>query len=161
MTSNIGSKLVLRGGRVGFGEADREQSFKRLEEEILGELRRTFSPEFINRLDEVIVFNPLGAEELHAIVDILLSDVNMTLLERGLEVELDDEAKNWLLETAGLDPETGARPLRRAIQRHIQDPVSEILISRLEGDVGLIEVSLGKDQLEFKPQSREALVAET
>jgi ATP-dependent Clp protease ATP-binding subunit ClpC len=161
MTSNIGSKLVLRGGRVGFGEADRQQSFKRLEEEILGELRRTFSPEFINRLDEVIVFNPLGAEELDAIVDILLADVNVTLLERGLEVEVSAEAKAWLLGEAGLDPSTGARPLRRTIQRHIQDPVSEILIARPTGDVGLIEVSLGKDQLEFKPRSREALVAET
>ncbi len=86
MTSNIGSKLVLRGGRMGFGEGSEEASFQRLEEEILGELRRTFSPEFINRIDEVIVFNPLGEKELRSIVDILLEDVNNTLAERGLRV---------------------------------------------------------------------------
>src|SRR6185369_5568356 len=75
MTSNIGSKLVLRGGRMGFGEGSEQASFQRLEEEILGELRRSFSPEFINRIDEVIVFNPLGESELRRIVDILLDDV--------------------------------------------------------------------------------------
>ncbi len=161
MTSNIGSKLVLRGGRVGFGEADRQQSFKRLEEEILAELRRSFSPEFINRLDEVIVFNPLGAEELDGIVDILLEDVNETLVERGLQVQVDEHAKGWLLKEAGIDPSTGARPLRRTIQRHIQDPISEILISREQGEVALIEVTLEGDQLEFEPRPREAVVAET
>ena len=79
MTSNIGSKLVLRGGRMGFGEGTSRSSFSKLEEEILAELRRTFSPEFINRIDEVIVFNPLGEKELRSIVDILLEDVNKTL----------------------------------------------------------------------------------
>ncbi len=151
----------MRGGRVGFGEADREQSFKRLEEEILAELRRSFSPEFINRLDEVIVFNPLGSEELHAIVDILLDEINVTLLERGLTVAVDAEAKSWLLGEAGLDPSTGARPLRRTIQRHIQDPISEILISQPQEDVAFIEVTLRGDHLEFDPRPREALVTET
>ncbi len=161
MTSNIGSKLVLRGGRVGFGEADREQSFKRLEEEILAELRRSFSPEFINRLDEVIVFNPLGAEELEGIVDILLAEFNLTLMERGLEVRVDADAKRWLLAEAGVDPSTGARPLRRTIQRHLQDPISEILISQSRAAVGLIKVTLSGDRLEFDPRPREVVVAET
>src|SRR5262249_56995838 len=130
MTSNIGSKLVLRGGRMGFGEQDGQAGFQRIEEEILAELRRGFSPEFINRIDEVIVFNPLGEEELRKIVDILLSDVNGTLAERALKVEVSREAKEWLLAKAGVDPSTGARPLRRTIQRHIQDAVSEILINQ-------------------------------
>ena len=128
MTSNIGSRLVVRGGRMGFGEADSEADFKRLEEEILGDLRKNFSPEFINRVDEVIVFNPLGRDDLRAIVDILLDDVNATLAERGLAVHVTAAARDWLLEQAGIDPSTGARPLRRTIQRHIQDAVSEILI---------------------------------
>src|SRR6476619_4200909 len=79
MTSNIGSKLVLRGGRMGFGEGSVQESFQRIEEEILAELRRSFSPEFINRIDEVIVFNPLGERELRSVVDILLDDVNNTV----------------------------------------------------------------------------------
>ncbi len=147
MTSNIGSKLVLRGGRMGFGEGDEELSFKRIEEEILAELQRSFSPEFINRVDEVIVFNPLGEEELRAIVDILLSDVNETLTERGLRVEVDTDAKEWLLQKAGLDPSTGARPLRRTIQRFVQDAVSEILISHHGEPIEWIDVSVAGDEL--------------
>ena len=156
MTSNIGSKMVLRGGRMGFGGEDADESFKRIEEEILAELRRSFSPEFINRVDEVIVFNPLGPVELRAIVDVLLRDVNETLVQRGLRVELSDEAKDWLLTQAGVEPSTGARPLRRAIQRHIQDAISEILIAH-PGDVGgLIEVTVEGGELHLElnePQS--------
>ncbi|MEM8997737.1 MAG: ATP-dependent Clp protease ATP-binding subunit [Acidobacteriota bacterium] len=103
MTSNIGSNLVLRGGRMGFGEQGAGRSFQRVEEEITAELRRTFSPEFINRVDEVIVFNPLGKEELRGIIDILLADVNATVAERDLHVEVSDDAKGWLLDRAGID----------------------------------------------------------
>jgi ATP-dependent Clp protease ATP-binding subunit ClpC len=149
MTSNIGSKLVLRGGRMGFGEGSSQDSFVKLEEEILGELRRTFSPEFINRIDEVIVFNPLGEAELRSIVDILLDDVNVTLSERGLRVETSTDAKEWLLQKAGVEPSTGARPLRRTIQRYIQDPVSEILIHQHGETIGRIEVDLENGALSF------------
>ena len=109
----------------------------------------------------MIVFNPLGAEELESIVDILLTEFNLTLMERGLEVRLDGAAKGWLLAEAGVDPSTGARPLRRTIQRHIQDPISEILISQSKAEVGLIEVTLKGERLEFDPRPREAVVAET
>jgi ATP-dependent Clp protease ATP-binding subunit ClpC len=147
MTSNIGSKLVLKSGRMGFGATDEEKTFERIEEEILGELKRTFSPEFINRVDEVIVFSPLGEGELRAIVDILMTDVNATLADRHLQVTLDDEAKEWLLERAGLDPSTGARPLRRTIQRHVQDAVSELLISQHGAKIEAIEVSVDGGEL--------------
>jgi ATP-dependent Clp protease ATP-binding subunit ClpC len=156
MTSNIGSKLVLRGGRMGFGEGDHAQeTFTRIEEEILAELRRTFSPEFINRIDEVIVFNPLGEGELRSIVDILLDDVNVTLGERGLTVTVSTEAKEWLLQKAGVEPSTGARPLRRTIQRHIQDPVSEILIHQHGESIGRIEVDLENGELAFNHFAQE------
>ena len=161
MTSNIGSKLVLRGGRMGFAEVDEERSFERLEQEILGELRHSFSPEFMNRVDEVIVFNPLGHEELRAIVDILLYEVNLTLAERGLEVEVSNEAREWLLERAEVEPTTGARPLRRTIQRHIQDAVSEILISRHGATIGKIEVVLDGDELRLAPASPEPAITES
>ena len=156
MTSNIGSKLVLRGGRMGFGDHDAQRAFHRVEEEILGELRRNFSPEFINRVDEVIVFSPLGTVELRAIVDILLADVNATLAERGLTVEVSDEAKEWLLRRAGIEPQTGARPLRRTIQRHIQDEVSELLINQIGHEkIERIEVSCVDDHLHL--EARRAL----
>jgi ATP-dependent Clp protease ATP-binding subunit ClpC len=160
MTSNIGSQLVLRGGRMGFGEADRDKEFERLEQEILASLRQSFSPEFINRVDEILVFNPLGPTELRAIVDILLEDVNLTLEERRLKVEVSDEAKLWLLEKAGIDPSTGARPLRRTIQRHIQDAVSEVLIARHGEVIGLIGITVENDELKLHPKIGESLVSQ-
>ena len=153
MTSNIGSKLVLRGGRMGFGEATAERSFARVEQEIMGELRRTFSPEFINRVDEVIVFNPLSKENLRGIIDILLADVNATLAERDLKVEVSDDAKEWLLTRAGIEPSTGARPLRRTIQRHVQDAVSELLIRRHGEKIERIEVTCVDGELHLESEA--------
>jgi ATP-dependent Clp protease ATP-binding subunit ClpC len=161
MTSNIGSKLVLRGGRMGFAEANEERSFARLEQEILGELRHNFSPEFMNRVDEMIVFNPLGQDELRAIVDILLHEINLTLAERGLEVEVSDPAREWLLEQAKIEPSTGARPLRRTIQRHIQDAVSEILISQHGATIGKIEVVVEDGELRLAPAATAPAVTES
>jgi ATP-dependent Clp protease ATP-binding subunit ClpC len=155
MTSNVGSKVVLNKGRMGFGAQNEQEAFARIEEEILGELKRAFSPEFINRLDEVIVFNPLGPIELRAVVDILLEDVNHTLGQRGLHVEVSTDVREWLLEQAGVEPSTGARPLRRTIQRHLQDAVSEILISRRGEPIELIEVELVDGKLHFEVQARE------
>lgn len=155
MTSNIGSKLVMRGGRMGFSETDAKLSFERIQQEILSELGHSFSPEFINRLDEVIVFNPLGRKELRAIVDIQLEDVNLTLQERGLHLNVDSQARDWLLEKAGTDPSTGARPLRRTIQRHLQDAVSEILIARHGEDFETVDVSVDGENLILFPRVRE------
>ncbi|MCB1036850.1 MAG: ATP-dependent Clp protease ATP-binding subunit, partial [Acidobacteria bacterium] len=158
MTSNLGSKFVVSRGRMGFGEdSGSEEGFRRVEEEILAELKRAFSPEFINRLDEVIVFNPLGQKELRAIVDILLADVNATLAERGLKVHVSPEAKEWLLKEAGVDPSTGARPLRRTLQRHIQDAVSEILIQHHGEAIDFIEFSVSGGRLEFAIRSPELI----
>jgi ATP-dependent Clp protease ATP-binding subunit ClpC len=155
MTSNLGSKLVVRGGRMGFGGQTEEESFRRIEEEILSELRRNFSPEFINRVDEVIVFHPLGEPELEQIIDILLDEVRETLAVRNLSLELTESAKQWLISNAGLDPSTGARPLRRAIQRHVQDAISDLLI-RTDGDsIEGFEGDVDGDQLSFRARNRE------
>jgi ATP-dependent Clp protease ATP-binding subunit ClpA len=97
---------------------------------------------------------------LRAIVDILLEDVNLTLEERRLKVEVSDEAKLWLLEKAGIDPSTGARPLRRTIQRHIQDAVSEVLIARHGEVIGLIGVTVENDELKLHPKIGESLVSQ-
>jgi ATP-dependent Clp protease ATP-binding subunit ClpC len=155
MTSNLGSKLVLRGGRMGFAGTSAEDAFRRIEEEILSELKRAFSPEFINRVDEVIVFHPLGAEELAEIVDIQITEVNETLAQRRLTLEVTPAAKAWLLRRAGVDPSTGARPLRRTIQRHLQDAISELLI-RAEGDeIERFEADVEGEELTFRVRRRE------
>ena len=155
MTSNIGSKLVLRGGRMGFGSQDAEEAFRRVEDEILSELRRSFSPEFINRVDEVIVFHPLGEVELRAIVDLLLADVNVTLAQRNLRVEVTPAGKEWLLKRAGIDASTGARPLRRTIQRHVQDTISELLIRSGKQDFEVIEADVDGSELTVRALPRE------
>src|SRR5690606_28191364 len=117
------------------------------EEEILSELKRSFSPEFINRVDEVIVFHPLGAAELEKIIDILLGEVNETLAQRRLRVEVDAAARQWLLDRAGIDASTGARPLRRTIQRHVQDAISELLIRSSGEEIEVVEVTVEGGEL--------------
>ena len=149
MTSNVGSDLVLRGGRMGFGDTEGEDAFRRTEKEILAALKQTFRPELLNRIDEIIVFNPLGNEELRRITALLIEDVNLALLERNLRVEVDDEAQAWLLQQADTDPASGARPLRRTIQRYLQDAISDILIQGRSDEFELIEVSVEDDHLDF------------
>lgn len=131
---------------MGFS-GDGQKEFEHVEQEIRAELARSFRPEFLNRVDETIVFNPLGIDDLRCIIDILLDEVNLTLAERGLSVEIDSDAKSWLLDKAGVDPSTGARPLRRALQRHVQDQVSEILLASPESDISRIRVSVEDGEL--------------
>jgi ATP-dependent Clp protease ATP-binding subunit ClpC len=160
MTSNIGSKHVVRGGRMGFGGQDADEAFRRIEEEILGDLKRSFSPEFINRVDEVIVFHPLGEKELRAIVDILIDEMNETLAVRKLHLEVPPEAREWLLRKAGIEPSTGARPLRRTIQRHLQDAVSEILIRSNQQEIEAFDAEVRDGDLIVIARRREMMPTE-
>ena len=111
-------------------------------------LRRTFRPEFLNRLDETIVFEPLTSEQVRQIVELLLGDVQERLTEHGVAIELTDAAKDWLAE-AGFDRAFGARPLRRAIQQHIENPLSSGIIAGdyIAGDA--VRVDAGEDGLVF------------
>jgi ATP-dependent Clp protease ATP-binding subunit ClpC len=128
MTSNLGTRHLATRGMLGFrGEGD-EADFREMEHVIITELKREFSPEFINRVDDVIIFNPLGDEELREICRLLIDDVNTALASKGLRVTMDDEAIAWLLARAAEESSSGARPLRRAIQRFVEDEVSEFLI---------------------------------
>ncbi len=126
MTSNIGTKMIQKGVSLGFQSTEGEQE-RHKKEEVLGELRRSFSPEFLNRIDEVIVFHQLDKTHLYSILDILLAELNIRLLDKGVELEVEDEVKQWLIKE-GYEPLYGARPMRRAIQRAIGDPLSEEMI---------------------------------
>ena len=150
MTSNIGSQYVARQGtKMGFKSANREQLFKDRQELVMGEVKRTLSPEFINRIDEVIVFDALAEEQLADIARIMVRRLNAGLEERGIELIVTDEACDWLVSTTCQDRSYGARPLRRAIQRHIEDALSESLI-RGELERGPIEVYLEGDRIAFR-----------
>jgi ATP-dependent Clp protease ATP-binding subunit ClpC len=126
MTSNIGTKLIQKGVSLGFQSTDAEQD-RHKKEEVLGELRRQFSPEFLNRVDEIVVFHQLDKTHLSSILDILLRELNLRLVEKGVEIEVDEEVKAWLIKE-GYEPLYGARPMRRTIQRAIGDPLSEEMI---------------------------------
>ncbi len=126
MTSNIGTKMIQKGVSLGFQSTEGEAA-RRKKEEVLGELRKSFSPEFLNRIDEIVIFHQLEKEQLYSILDILLRELNLRLLDKGIEIEVDDEVKQWLIKE-GYEPLYGARPMRRAIQRAIGDPLSDELI---------------------------------
>ena len=133
MTSNLGTRDLLAGaGTVGFA-GGAPPAFGEIRETVLRELRRHFPPEFVNRLDDVVVFQPLQAAQLRAVGKLLVSDVAEHLAHRGLALEVGDEVVEWLLARAGADPAAGARPLRRAVARFLEDAVSDYLIQHRQG----------------------------
>ena len=142
MTSNIGARFIIKGqkgGPLGF-QAARDETVQWSEDRVLSTVRETFNPEFINRLDEILVFDPLGDDDLLNIVDLLVGRLNQTLRQRHLEIRLTPEARRWIVDRTCGDRTYGARPLRRAIQRHIEDPLSEALIDGRLGNPRFIEV---------------------
>ncbi|HUS93136.1 MAG TPA: ATP-dependent Clp protease ATP-binding subunit [Phycisphaerae bacterium] len=127
LTTNIGAELIKSGGGFGFAKRDEETTYEKMKELLNKEVERHFRPEFINRLDDVIVFKSLSRGDLDTIVDYELRQVRKRLREHGLELELDQQAKQFLIEK-GYNPDFGARPLRRAIEHHIEDPISEEIL---------------------------------
>jgi len=151
MTSNIGSQQVIRsGGKLGFKSDDRQQEFKDRRDMVMAEVKRTLSPEFINRIDEIIVFDALSEEQLRQIARIMIQRLNVGLQDRGIQISVAEDVCAWLVETTCQDRSFGARPLRRAIQRHIEDALSDALIRGRFQDRGVIEVYLDGDRLEFR-----------
>ena len=124
MTSNIGTKEIMRGTNVGFKKPDREIKYKEMREYLLEEIKDKFSPEFLNRIDESVVFHSLHKETMASIVNIFFDEVRERVEEKGFEISLTDEAKELLIEK-GFDPEYGARPLKRVIQRQLEDKLAE------------------------------------
>ena len=125
MTSNIGAKDIARNVSFGFGSSDETgTSYEDMKDRIMGELKKVFRPEFLNRIDEVIVFHKLSREEIKEIIDLMINRVRAQVAEHELQLDLTDAAKELLAEK-GWDPAMGARPLRRAIQRYIEDPLAD------------------------------------
>jgi ATP-dependent Clp protease ATP-binding subunit ClpC len=129
MTSNIGASEISRNTPLGFAVSDDETglTYEDMKNRIMGELKKVFRPEFLNRIDEVIVFHKLSKDEIKEIVDLLLGRIRETMAERELQLELSEGAKD-LLVAKGWDPAMGARPLRRAIQRYIEDPLADFVL---------------------------------
>ena len=152
MTSNVGANLIEKAGTIGFRAAteDRtEDEYRGMKDRVMEELKRTFRPEFLNRVDEVIVFRALSREQISAIVELMLKAFGRQLAEKGMHLEVTKEARD-LLAKEGFDPTYGARPLRRAIQRMIENPLAEeILAGRVKVDDEVVAEADG-ERLVFK-----------
>ncbi|OQX90479.1 MAG: ATP-dependent Clp protease ATP-binding subunit ClpC [Candidatus Coatesbacteria bacterium 4484_99] len=152
MTSNIGAREIKDGTTIGFAPEDTELSYKRMKEMVLGEVKKVFNPEFMNRLDEVIVFHSLERHHLNDIVKLMINDVSRRLAEHAIGISLKQKAIDFLIDK-GYDPQFGARPLRRTIQKYIEDPIAEKMLMGEIGDNIDIVVDVGDDDnLTFTPK---------
>ncbi|HTM23951.1 MAG TPA: ATP-dependent Clp protease ATP-binding subunit [Vicinamibacterales bacterium] len=150
MTSNIGARFIQKKAGLGFQTADTGAIARSVNDMVLGEVRKTFNPEFINRIDEIIVFEALSDDDLRTITRLLVRQLNDNLVDRKIRLDLAAEVVDWVIEQTCKDRSYGARPLRRAIQRFIEDPLSEELIrGHLKG--GDIEVYLDAGSLAYRP----------
>ncbi len=149
MTSNIGARFIQKKASMGFQSADVREVQKSVNDLVLGEVKRTFNPEFINRVDEIIVFDPLSDEDLRRITRLLLGNLNQHLADRQLQLNVLPEVVDWIIDVTCRDRSYGARPLRRAIQRYLEDPLSEELI-RGQLRTGVIEIYLDHGTLSWR-----------
>jgi ATP-dependent Clp protease ATP-binding subunit ClpC len=158
MTTNAGAQAIAHGAGFGFGKKSQDAQYGNMKKEVMSVLERDFKPEFLGRLDEVVVFKKLQGEDLKLIIDIELSKVRERLGERGLGIELDDAAKEFIIKSGG-DLDYGARPLRRAVEQSIEDPLSEELLrGAFEGKNHILVTvrTVGdQDQLGFEGVAKE------
>ena len=150
MTSNIGARFIQKKASLGFQTSDVGAIDKNVTEMVLAEVKRTFNPEFINRVDEIIVFEALTDDDLRQIMALLVEQLNANLTDRRMKITLAPDVLDWIIDVTCKDRSYGARPLRRAIQRYVEDPLSEELIRGHLGD-GEVEVFLEGGQLSYRP----------
>jgi ATP-dependent Clp protease ATP-binding subunit ClpC len=148
MTSNLGTEFVKKGGTLGFLTSDNEE--RAAHENIEKALKSTFRPEFINRIDEIIMFSPLAIEQVKDIVMLQMKEIEERLQENGIKVELSEEARDWLA-SEGYDPMFGARPLRRALQKFVESPLSVSILSGefKDGDIVLVDFDSETNKIVF------------
>lgn len=150
MTSNLGTEFVKRGGTLGFLQGSSSEEDRAEHDKIEKALKSTFRPEFLNRIDEIIMFSPLSIEQMRSIVDLQMKEVQQRLEEHGLKVELSEKAREWIAQ-AGYDVAFGARPLRRVLQKNVESPLSiKLLAGEFQtGDAVLVDVD-DKGQVQFQ-----------
>ncbi len=148
MTSNVGSDTIKRQSTLGFSPITDENSYEKMRDKIMEEAKKTFRPEFLNRLDDIIVFRSLTKPDLVEILDLEIRKVMQRLKNRNIALHLDEKAKNFLVEK-GYDPQYGARPMRRSVERFLEDPLAEEILRGTLHDGEPIHVSVEKDRLVF------------
>ncbi|MBU1727148.1 MAG: AAA family ATPase, partial [Candidatus Omnitrophica bacterium] len=149
MTSNVGAELIRKTGSLGFKVQKEEITYEEMKVKLLEEVKRTFKPEFLNRIDDIIVFKQLGREDLLRIVEIEVGYVAERLKEQNIVLEVNQEAKDFLIEK-GFDPVFGARPLKRTIQRFLEDPLASDIISKRFKDGSVVKVTRKNEEIVFE-----------
>jgi ATP-dependent Clp protease ATP-binding subunit ClpC len=158
MTSNIGANLIKNSAGLGFTPSGIEAGHDKMKEMIQQEVERHFRPEFINRLDELVVFNQLRREDMQAIVENELAKVGDRLASRSLSLEVGQDVYDWMIEE-NFNQDFGARPLKRAVERHLEDPLSEEILKGRFEQGGMIDVERKGDGLAFKTAKKAAAAA--
>ena len=158
MTSNIGARFIQKKASLGFQASDTSAIDKNVSDMVLGEVKRTFNPEFINRIDEIIVFEALSDDDLRRIMGLLIDQLNANLVDRRMKITINRDVVDWIIDVTCKDRSYGARPLRRAIQRYVEDPLSEELIRGNLAD-GEVEVYMDAGQISYRPAGAGELVA--
>ena len=148
MTSNVGSDTIKRASSLGFSPITDESSYEKMRERIMEEAKKTFRPEFLNRLDDIIVFRSLTKPDLIQILDLEMAKVVQRLKARNIVLELDEKAKDFLV-GRGYDPQYGARPMRRAVERFLEDPLAEEILKGTFHEGEPIQVTVENDRLAF------------
>ena len=156
MTSNIGARFIQKRATLGF-QTGADASRQKMEDQVMSEVKKTFAPEFINRLDEIIIFDELADEDLMRIIDLQVGKLNEILTSRALEIRLTEDAKRWLIAKTCADRSYGARPLKRALQKNVEDELSEALIQGELSGESLVEIYAEDDKLNFRPIRLEEL----
>ena len=149
MTSNLGTSIIGKRTTPGFLQESDEQSYDKMKERVMEEMKRAFRPEFVNRIDDIIVFHPLSEAHIKSIVRLMISRINKQLTEKGIELILTPAAEDALVEK-GYDPTYGARQLRRTIQKHIEDPLAEAIVRGQLVDSARVEVDVEGGSFVFR-----------
>ncbi|MFA6549393.1 MAG: AAA family ATPase, partial [Candidatus Margulisiibacteriota bacterium] len=171
MTSNIGQKEIVQQGAIGFmAREDREANYEKMKDTVLSDMKKEFRPEFLNRIDEIIIFHPLSDAELKQIAGIIISDLQKQVMDREIKLDVSDAVKEKVIKE-GYEPKYGARPLRRAVQQLLENPLSNDIIAGKfkEGDSIKADVvddkiaftSIGRIKPEVKPEIKSEVKKET
>jgi ATP-dependent Clp protease ATP-binding subunit ClpC len=151
MTSNLGARFLDKKASIGFATQALTGIPPKIEDQVMSEVKRAFNPEFLNRLDEVILFTSLTDDDLLQIVDLLVGQINQNLVAKQISIKLTPEASKYIIEKTLGDRSYGARPLRRALQKYIEDPLSEALIQGSLPRPSDLEVFLGDNGIFCRP----------